>query len=360
MVSYSKSLASSVIKSLYNVLEWYSKNPGAGKAGIILQYYAMWKSLHTLSTNISKTSWNAINNMAETLGIYLHDDNDRWKFLYSIETYLNILMRAIALNKLGRAASDHRDFRNKINSIRSIFSPNVFEWVFEALNDQSLDQKLKNDLLRSVNSLIQVVSALNVAIISFDAFRVMYQNVLPREIRKSLGEFYTNEDIVDEVLDAAGLDCKTLEKLYYKWKEGYKAKILDPSCGSGSFLVRLIYRIFKCLGCKPDIAEFIESLLYGIDVNPFAAEMAKLNLILAISDGMRATCRYAIYAVQKVNVYWGDSLALLREQLDPTGIKLLKLRIPSLAPAISKGYKEEDLLLPSPDIVDPVKIIDII
>jgi hypothetical protein len=40
--------------------------------------------------------------------------------------------------------------------------------------------------------------------------------VVPKEVRRSLGEFYTEESVVDDVLDAAGLDKSVINDLYEK------------------------------------------------------------------------------------------------------------------------------------------------
>ncbi|NPA99385.1 MAG: N-6 DNA methylase [Crenarchaeota archaeon] len=351
-------IARQTIKALYEVLEWYFNNPGAGKAQSIIQYYDLWRDLHTLSVNISSKGWEAFKKLAhQTLHVNLRTRDQQWRLLFAIETYLNILMRAMALNKLGRTPSNVSDFENKINSNRNLFPPSVFEWIFQALDDQSLDTQLRNNLENTLTIMLQTIASINVAALSFDSFRVLYQNILPREIRRSLGEFYTNEQIVDEVLDAAGLNCDQIKVLYERWKTGKSVRILDPACGSGSFLVRLIRRIYSCLHCKPDIVDFIESIIYGIDINPFASEMARLNVILAISDGLQSTCRYAVYNVQRVNVYWGDSLTTAVISQHPTGARMLRIRIPSLARFL-ESTKSPEIILPHPDIIDPIILID--
>ena len=346
------------IRALYRTLEWYSHNQGVGNAARILQYYDLWKDLHTLSVNISKEGWEALKKLAQqNLGIPITNREQQWRFLFAIETYLNILIRTIALSKLGRTPSNLIDFKNKINNNRNIFSPSVFEWFFLAIQDAALDNDIKQNLENSITIILQTLQSINVATLSFDSFRVLYQNILPREIRRSLGEFYTNEEVVDQVLDAAGLNCERIRILYERWKAGHDVRILDPACGSGSFLVRLINRIFNCLGCKQDIVDFIESVLYGVDINPFAAEMAKINVILSINDGLQATCRHAVYAVQRINVFWGDSLATALEAKYPsTGDRVLKLRIPSLARFLESTNGE--ILLPPPDVTDPVETIN--
>ncbi len=353
-----RNLAMINIKALYKTLEWYSRNPGAGKAAVVLQYYDLWKDLHTLSVNISREGWDALRRLAQQdLGVILRSKEQQWLFLFAVETYLDILIRSMALSKLGRTPSDIEDLKEKINSnnYRNIFSPSVYEWIFLAAEDDALNTNVKQELGNAITMLLRTLSAINVATLSFDSFRVLYQNILPREIRRSLGEFYTNENIVNEVLDAAGFDCKNIKIMYDKWEAGHKIKILDPACGSGSFLVGLIKRIFNCLNCKSKIVEFIESILYGVDINAFAAEMAKLNVILAISDGLQATCGPSVYVVQKVNVFWGDSLAVALEAKLPNGTRVLRLRIPSLARFLESPEKE--ILLPPPDVIDPVTVI---
>ena len=345
-----------MIKSLYNTINWYVKNPGVGKAGIILQYYGMWKDLHTLSVNISSDGWNALTDIAKNLKIQLTNEEDRWIFLFSIETYLNLLARAFTLSKLGRAATNNNDLANKIlNSMRDIFTPSVFEWFLEALIDKGLDPTVKKSLDTNTNSLLRIINTINVASISFDTFRTLYQNILPREVRKSLGEFYTSEEIIDTVLESAQLNCNHIKRLYKEWsKLGRKPKILDPACGSGSFLVRLVYKIYQCLGCKPNMIDFIESILYGLDVNPFASELAKLNLVLAISDASQAICRQSYYP-KELHVYWADSLATIKQRPDPTGNNILLIRVPSLASLTG----QEDIIMPESDIINPIELIDI-
>ena len=188
--------------------------------------------------NISDEGWRSLKDLAEKLNITMRisREDEKWLFLYALETYLNILMRAITLSKLGRSVKDLESFRDNIYQLRNIFEHNVFEWIFDASYDNSLQQKIREDLRSSINLLLEVVYNLDLFYVSFDMFREFYQNILPREVRKSLGEFYTNDDIVNKVLDAAELDRDAIRNLYERWRRGEKDTIiLDPACGSGFF-----------------------------------------------------------------------------------------------------------------------------
>ncbi|MEM4827550.1 MAG: N-6 DNA methylase [Desulfurococcaceae archaeon] len=347
-----------VISNLYQVVKWYLSN-AVGYSHQVKTYYDMWKSLHALSVNISDEGWNEIRKTAKNIEIYLRSRDDDWVFLFSLETYMHLLVRALTASKLRKSPQNLAQLEKTVQSMRNIFTPSVFEWVFLAYKDPNLNSTLRNSLVQSVDFMLSVIYSLNVATLTVDVFREIYQNILPRELRRSLGEFYTREEIVDEVLDAVGLTESGIKDLYLIYQgskstsgELEKPVVLDPACGSGSFLVRVARRMFKALGCKPDIAEFVEETLVGVDINPFAVEMAKLNLILAISDEMLNTCR-ASYVPSNIRVYWADSLAVVKTNKNVLGGVVQRVHVPSLAqiqgtssipvPSLP-GLKLEDLL----------------
>jgi len=347
----SSKLSHLVIKSLYEVLEWYFNNRGAGKAPIIINYYDLWKSLHMFSVNISPKGWEALRNIASNMNLQLKTREKEWAFLFAVETYLHLLIRVITLSKLGRSPQNIGNMYQDINNLRPIFEHSLFEWVFVASNDSGLPTNLRNNLNQNFDTLILVAYNLNLAAVDFDAFREMYQNVVPKEVRQSLGEFYTEEDIVDDVLDAAGLDKNAINDLYERWQTGkLRPVILDPTCGSGSFLVRVIRRFFDSLGCKSDIASFIEDVIVGIDINPFAVEMTKLNIILAVAEELSKVCGTTAYIPRRIRVYWADSLATFRIKgtLDQ---QIVSISIPSL----SRIIKRDAFEVPDPSVFIPVE-----
>jgi SAM-dependent methyltransferase len=342
-----------VIKSFYDVLTWYNNNRGSPSSHVILNLFELWKSLHALFINISDEGWKALKNLATNLGISVRNETERWLFLYALETYLNILMRAITLSKIGSSASNHINFENNIISRRNIFEPNVFEWIFEASKDRYVPPNLKRQLIDSIDLLLTVLYNINLFQISFDMFREIYQNILPGEVRKSLGEFYTNEDIVNKVLDAAGLDANAINNLYNKWNRGERdTLILDPACGSGSFLVAVIRRIFRSFNRPPgNIVKFIEENIVGIDINPFAVEMTKLNIIMTIGDEIRKLG--GTYVPSYLRIYWADSLAKVKNQTK-LGYQVLTIYMPTLQTILGK----EAISIPRVANKDPMMIFD--
>ncbi|KKU91757.1 MAG: hypothetical protein UY23_C0001G0363 [Candidatus Jorgensenbacteria bacterium GW2011_GWA1_48_11] len=106
--------------------------------------------------------------------------------------------------------------------------------------------------------------------------------------RKEQGIYYTPHFIVEYIVkNALGpvLDrCETIEDLK-------KVKVLDPACGSGSFLVQaleLINEKYKRMGAPGNIFTKTQILLlniFGVDLDEQAVEIARLNLLVSALDG---------------------------------------------------------------------------
>jgi adenine-specific DNA methylase len=94
----------------------------------------------------------------------------------------------------------------------------------------------------------------------------VYEDIIPGEERRKLGEYYTPKDIA-EFMTRWAVRAKT-------------DAVLDPACGSGTFLVESFYRLTE-IGCTP--AEAMESLC-GIDINPLAGLMSTVNLVARMTS----------------------------------------------------------------------------
>lgn len=105
--------------------------------------------------------------------------------------------------------------------------------------------------------------------------------------RKERGIYYTPSFIVDYIVrNALGpvLDkCESVGDLK-------KIKVLDPACGSGSFLVKaldLIYEKYLEFGNPGDEYTKLTILIdniYGVDLDEQAVEIARLNLLISALD----------------------------------------------------------------------------
>ena len=143
------------------------------------------------------------------------------------------------------------------------FEPTIFDWIYQA--NGYLDAALQRLILR--------FNAYDFSGLSEEILGDIYQAFLPPAKRKRLGEFYTPASIVDWLL----------EQTVFTHGEG---KLLDPSCGSGSFLVRYVHRCLadaKTRGLNQDeILKELQNNVWGFDLNPFAAFISHFQLMWAM------------------------------------------------------------------------------
>jgi len=110
-----------------------------------------------------------------------------------------------------------------------------------------------------------------------------------KEKRKSHGIYYTPKYIVDYIVkNTLGkvLDEMLKNKEYAKIG---KLKVLDPACGSGSFLLKALELFDDAYEKTPEFAKLpkgrkIKALcnnIYGVDLDTEAVELTKLNLLLS-------------------------------------------------------------------------------
>lgn len=99
-----------------------------------------------------------------------------------------------------------------------------------------------------------------------DRFGTLYEHLFPAAVRRHLGEYFTPSWLADRLLMQA---TETFP---------HQANIIDPTCGSGAFLLAAV-RHFRAQGLE---ASTILGRLRGYDLNPLAVFTAKANLLLAL------------------------------------------------------------------------------
>lgn len=125
------------------------------------------------------------------------------------------------------------------------------------------------------------------SIIQIELLSEIYENFLFKtdpELKKKTGTYYTPPALVEFILN---------EKLpVNKTEKSYNVKILDPSCGSGIFLVesfkRLVKRHENCHSEKLTDFNKLQKLLteniFGVELHPQAIKVAAFSLYLALVD----------------------------------------------------------------------------
>ena len=108
-----------------------------------------------------------------------------------------------------------------------------------------------------------------------------------RKKRKEQGIYYTPNFIVDYIIkNTLGKKLEEIKNV----NDLKQIKILDPACGSGSFLVKALetvnekYKDFNNPGGQYTKSGILLGNIYGVDLDPQAVELAKLNLLIGALD----------------------------------------------------------------------------
>lgn len=166
---------------------------------------------------------------------------------------------------------------------REPFTHTVFDWIHYANGE--LDEALQRLIVR--------FNAYDFSGLSEEVIGDIYQQFLPPQKRKQLGEYYTPPSIVDWILDQTvrGHGLGTL---------------LDPSCGSGSFLVRYAHWRLEDAAQRhldPELVrDQVQEEVWGFDLNPFAAFISLFQITWALLRSFKSS------APPHVHVYNLNSL----------------------------------------------------
>ncbi|WP_375263415.1 N-6 DNA methylase [Palleronia sp.] len=154
----------------------------------------------------------------------------------------------------------------------------IFSWYLDPAQDAAIAPSILQPLRRILTSLS--LYRTDRMTHTRDVLRDLYQGLVPGRLRHSLGEYYTPDWLVDHTITRA--------------KNGpwLQKRVLDPTCGSGSFLIAAI-RIMKSEAAaagqsSADTLDGIVHAVWGFDLNPLAVQTARVNYLMEIADLLRA------------------------------------------------------------------------
>jgi hypothetical protein len=178
-------------------------------------------------------------------------------------------------------------------NISNISEQDFFSWVL-------LDE-VRADTLDLFRRLAEGLLIYDLSRIDQDLLKQLYQNLVDPATRHELGEYYTPDWLAE----------LTLDKLEYK----YPDTLLDPACGSGSFLFSAIKRL-EAQGLQGwNLVEFAVNSVVGMDVHPLAVTIARINYLLALSPHLRSPKPAHARGLMAVPIYMADALAV--PELEP-------------------------------------------
>jgi hypothetical protein len=217
-------------------------------------------------------------------------------FFHSLPTPLEKLAQSGPGAKLRREMDELEDgsiFRHL--GITNFLEGDLFRWYTAVWNEPI--EKLVRDMVVRLDGYNPGTFSEDPAG-SRDLLKQLYQQLFPKSVRHDLGEYYTPDWLAEHVLNEVGYEGDPDKRL------------LDPACGSGTFLVMAISRIREwydqhresCRFDEGDLCRKILANVVGFDLNPLAVMAARTNYLIAI--------RALVSHVDKVEipVYLCDSM----------------------------------------------------
>ena len=221
------------------------------------------KVKHEPSIKAKLDNWTSI---IETLYGYEPDLS-----LFVDHTYLVILAKIATYLKLNNNKPDKKEII-KVVSGKYFIDKGITNFT-DDFSFCLLNSKVEEESLALLRTVVETLSKYDFSKIDEDIFREIYEEIVERKERHKAGEYYTPEWLVQLILD----DVLALRK---GKESGVIPKILDPACGSGTFLYRAIRYL---IGRGASLGDIIKNVA-GIDINPIATTITKANYLIAISD----------------------------------------------------------------------------
>ena len=174
------------------------------------------------------------------------------ELLFGVHTYYAILMKLLAaeivasFNPIGTStlkklvsAPTSTKLREELHGleqggiwsklgIRNFLEGDIFSWYLDAWDDSCA--KAIRAMTRCLDGFDPTTLSVDPSE-SRDLLKQLYQQLFPKSVRHDLGEYYTPDWLAELVLDELGYDGNPDKRL------------LDPACGSGTFLVMALNRV---------------------------------------------------------------------------------------------------------------------
>lgn len=244
------------VQAIYAVLH-------TSKAKAATEAFTRWQALEATTHGQHATRLTtAIGHLTRSLSIAA-DGLDPRSLLFALETYYALVVRTL-LRKIQPSLND---------STRN----DLFDW-YETAGSPAIEatavRVAKQLRTYDLSGLLAKGTG------SRDLFKGLYEDLFPKPLRHALGEYYTPDWLAEHVLDQSG------------YAGDPAARLLDPACGSGTFLVAAINRLRARLAqqtgkqalSRGQMCRQILDNIVGFDLNPLAVLSARANYLIALGD----------------------------------------------------------------------------
>ena len=177
---------------------------------------------------------------------------------------------------------DGTEFDNA--GIHGVMEAGFFDWVLAAGGEGE----------RFISRLIRRIDTFDWSSVEHDVLKLLYESIINAAARKGLGEYYTPDWLAEGIVTKAITDPLA-------------QKVLDPSCGSGTFIFHAVRRVTAAGDAagwdNRQIVEHVQNHVFGLDIHPVSIVLARITFLLALGERLSGD-RGDIW----VPVHLGDSI----------------------------------------------------
>ena len=204
-------------------------------------------------------------------------------------------------------------FFKLIKYLKEKFNGNLFE-----IDYQQEEKEINEDVLTMLcdfltanteldNGQLSLFPFYDFNIIPIELISSIYEILLGKEKQNNDKAFYTPEYLVEYIVD------RTVGKYLIK---NNSCKVLDPSCGSGIFLVKSLQKVLEkninknngYIENKNVISELVEKNIYGIDYNEEAVDVTIFSIYITLFDYQdpKKLEEFKLPLLKNKNIIFGD------------------------------------------------------
>ena len=246
---------------------------------LIVEKFGAYSEFYKWTTESIGLLWDTVRNKKKPATIF-----SRWRKIFSNiygfepsldlfvnHVYLTLLAKTILYLWVNNRRCAKANFEGVLSNkyfkskcIGGIFDQDFSIW----LSEKSIMEDSKTFLARFAN----ILSEFDLEQVEEDIFQGIYEELIGRADRHKAGEYYTPEWLVMLTLNSAFRVWHTKDR---------PPQILDPACGSGTFIYHSIRMLIDKFQLTPEqVIQYVK----GIDINPIAVLISKVNYVLAVGS----------------------------------------------------------------------------
>ncbi len=213
-------------------------------------------------------------------------DNEFGGFKKEFAERVNEIYKCLKDRQYGKILGIISGISNNIS--KNIYRPFAKEQEF--INNTLIDlyQKPKNEI-HEVSPWLDIfvfIKKYNFANVKNEIFGYIYENYL-KELYEDTkkGQYFTDPAVVNFMLNQIGYGAENIKKGLGDKSEENHISIIDPSCGSGTFLYSAVDQLIRAVPngseeSSKKIEELINNNIFGLDIAEFPLYLAEMNILM--------------------------------------------------------------------------------